>query len=92
MSYDIFVDSLLAGNSSSTKMSCRWNVCTQDTNLLLSNIKDVVEVGAILLVDGSRRRRFGYILFIVQDVQLGNFTQILNATGIAPVSSSHIIE
>jgi hypothetical protein len=50
LSYYVSVDSLLASNNSSTKKSCRWIVCTQDTNLLLitiSIIMDVVEVGAI---------------------------------------------
>jgi hypothetical protein len=59
------------------------------TLLRHSIIMDVVEVGAVPVPVSCS---FGYILFIVQDFQLGNFIQIFNATGIAPRISSHIIE
>jgi hypothetical protein len=59
---------------------------------------DVIGVGVILaLVACNRRRRKRqswihpiYKCFI--GFQLGNFIQVFNATGITPISSSHIIE
>jgi hypothetical protein len=83
-----FVDSLLASNSSTRNKLCR-SVCTQDPNLLLRIIMDMVEVGAILAFVACS---FGYVLFIVQDFHLGYFTRIFNATGITPISPSRIIE